>query len=481
MPTILAYLLLLCSSCKGLIHFHEALKDFKMNHKLTHPVAFHLSNELPRTSLLNCQEFPNEGAASCTQFARGPIRTCHMQGVCLNLKESKNIVHLSRYLRQGSQIPSILQGEYYYGTYSGMRATNAATFNLISINEELLRRNNLSVAVIEDPALISRRYMGINTMHVLHDDFLPSLATILQHPLLLKTPAGKRLILAVDEFPADNENSRLMQWLGNFWSLDYLQANVRFRAGMRPDEHLDYLCFEEVVVGADPVSTSWYHYGFHSPQGPIELSQETFEKVASNLKAASAWVKRELNLPIRETRPFTVSIVSRKSTRLILNEEELINFIKEEFPGCLVNLLRAEEASLEELIEAVALTDVLVGMHGALLALIAFLPPGSKLIEMFPYAIPPENYTPFKTLARLLGIEYRTWVNSRSEPPYNIGHPEADYTAGGLKHFPASYAAGIIATTTVPEHLCCYSPFWIYRIFQDTHVDPQAILELIKQ
>ena len=469
----------------ALVDFKQALPGLAVNLQPPRAPTHHLSSHLPRTSFLKCQEYPNEGADSFSQFARGPVRTCHMQGVCLRVRESKNRVHLSKYLRKGSQIPQPSPDEFYFGTFSGMRATNAATFTLDSWGDEELTWSNLSVAVIEDPVLIVRRYMGINTMHVLHDDFLPALSTILHHPLLKEALPEKRLILAVDDFPAGNENDQLLVWLGNFWTLDFLQANIRFHSRMPPDVHLDYVCFEEVVMGADPISTSWYHYGFHSPQGPIQLPQPTRDQVSSNLQAASQWLKRGLEMPLQPApETFTVSIVSRTKSRKILNEDDLIAGIRAEFPGCLINVLRAEESSLEELIFMAASSDVLIGVHGALLALTAFLPAGtgkSKLIELFPFAVPAENYTPFKTLAELMHVQYRSWTNPRSEAPFNIGHPEADYTAGGLGHLPASYAAGIMATETVPKHLCCYSPFWIYRIFQDTWVDIGAILELIKQ
>ena len=119
-------------------------------------------------------------------------------------------------------------------------------------------------------------------------------------------------------------------------------------------------------------------------------------------------------------------------------------------------------------------------MHGALLALSAFLPPKSILIELFPYAIPPENYTPYKTLSSLpsMNLRYSWWVNPTEQEPFNIGGRVTDGISKGL---PESYRSGVKATKTVPKHKCCYSPFWIYRIFQDTFVDSEAIINLIKK
>lgn len=477
----LLLLISLTSFTTSLVDFREALKDFQVKLKPSRMPFYHIQNELPRTSLLKCQEFDNEGASKFSKLARGPIRSCHMQGVCFNVRGSKKTVYLSKYLRQNSQIPQVNPGEYYFSTFSGMRGNGGVRFDLAPFEEEALARNNLSVAVITDPTLISLRYMGINTMHVLHDDFLPALATILQQPLLKDCPAEDRLILAVDGISVSDPNDQFLHWLGNFWNVDYLQATIRFQEEMSPDDHLDYICFDDVVAGMEGVSTSWYHYGFSVPQGPIEVSPETRSLVSSNIKAAASWIKRGISVDQERKATLTVSVVSRLRSRVILNEQELVAAIEAKYPDSIVNILRAEELELEELIELAAASDVLIGMHGALLALTAFLPSGSKLIEMFPFAVPAENYTPFKTLASLVGVKYVTWVNPRSQPPFNIGHPEASFSSGGLNHLPASYAAGIVATETVPKHVCCYSPFWIYRIFQDTIVDVTAILELIKQ
>jgi protein O-mannose beta-1,4-N-acetylglucosaminyltransferase len=34
-----------------------------------------------------------------------------------------------------------------------------------------------------------------------------------------------------------------------------------------------------------------------------------------------------------------------------------------------------------------------------------FMPPGSVLIELYPYAVPSDNYTPYRTMARLPGMD----------------------------------------------------------------------------
>jgi hypothetical protein len=109
------------------------------------------------------------------------------------------------------------------------------------------------------------------------------------------------------------------------------------------------------------------------------------------------------------------------------------------------------ESSFNDLHVQVAIistADVAIGLHGSILVLSLFLPPGAMLIELFPYAVPPENYTPFRTLVTLpgmravfvpsqfsgLGLEYRFWVNKNECD--SVAHPERDAEEGGIAHLP---------------------------------------------
>lgn len=39
----------------------------------------------------------------------------------------------------------------------------------------------------------------------------------------------------------------------------------------------------------------------------------------------------------------------------------------------------------------------------------------------------------------------------------------------------------VINTLTVPQHVCCSSPYWLYRIYQDTFVTSSEIIALIQE
>lgn len=46
-----------------------------------------------------------------------------------------------------------------------------------------------------------------------------------------------------------------------------------------------------------------------------------------------------------------------------------------------------------------------------------FLPPGSVLLELYPFAVPSENYTPYRTMSQLPGMNlvYRAWENTHEK------------------------------------------------------------------
>ena len=424
------------------------------------------------------------------------LKLCRAENICWNMEKKQ--LEISNKLFSDSYIPSF--NETYFVALSGQRENLAMAMFLKAFPSEGGdgdKKYRIGVVQASHPTLLMKRFLPTNTMHLLHDEILPGLATVLYHKRLREKVAD-RLVVALDDF-GPTASDDMMTWLGQFWRLNNLQANLRMKNGLKPDEFLDYICFREAYIGLDSPSTSWYHYGFEEAQGPIEGVDK--ELIGNNLRSAADWIKDEilgkgekleaanvlemfedLKKQRRGRKQPIITIISRTQTRLILNEKELQQKIQKSFPMARVQFIRHETSGIEDLIAEVADSIVLIGMHGALMSLATFLPPESILIEMFPYGIPAEKYTPYKTLAELptMKIRYASWVNPIKDEPFNVGHPEREYTQGGLKNFPASYQAGIRDSETVPEHKCCYSPFWLYKIFQDSHVQPESIIDLIK-
>jgi protein O-mannose beta-1,4-N-acetylglucosaminyltransferase len=120
-------------------------------------------------------------------------------------------------------------------------------------------------------------------------------------------------------------------------------------------------------------------------------------------------------------------------------------------------------------------------MHGSLLTLSMFCRRGTVLLEMFPYAVPSEDYLPYKTMAELPGMDivYRAWENKDENA--SKSYPNRKPMLGGINHLPVSERTAIMQSNTVPKHLCCEDPNWLYRIYQDTRVNLDEVVMLISE
>ena len=162
--------------------------------------------------------------------------------------------------------------------------------------------------------------------------------------------------------------------------------------------HRAAICFADVYVGLSK-ETRWYDYGFDQPQGPIKGHKVT----AQQIKPAVEFLKARMGIIASGSSGKEAVILSRRHNRLIVNEAELSVELAATL-GVRVWTLSLEEMSLEEIIKRISSAAVVVGMHGSLLTLAIFMPPGSILIELFPYAVNPLHYTPYSTLASLPGM-----------------------------------------------------------------------------
>jgi protein O-mannose beta-1,4-N-acetylglucosaminyltransferase len=337
-------------------------------------------------------------------------------------------------------------------------------------------------------------------MHTVHDDFI---GLYLLHRLFAPNTDPDPSFT----FSQDNNIFFADSWpnLRYDYIFQLLTSNpIQFREVFRTD-HTDTLpiCFRDAVIGNSKIG-SWYTYGFLEPQGPIP------NKTVSGLliREISSYIIKRFHLPLwnensirgilRELKEVIesrkgkkreplfrsisdhhfITIFSRKIDRLITNEGDLAEKL-ERIYGLEVRYVRIEDMHLREQITILKNTVIAVGMHGSALILSMFLPPGALLVELYPYRVPAENYTPYRTLCQLPGMRlaYKAWVNTH--PENNYPHPEKPAAGGGLRHLPKEKQDEIENGTTVPPHLCCADPTWLYRIYQDTKVEIEEILNLV--
>ncbi|XP_072024145.1 protein O-linked-mannose beta-1,4-N-acetylglucosaminyltransferase 2-like [Amphiura filiformis] len=322
---------------------------------------------------------------------------------------------------------------------------------------------------------VFNRFNPSNLMHVLHDDLLPVFHTLLQLGLFnLETQKSSARLVFLEGWH-EGEYFDMYEWMSRERPLlkDALM------------EHADdvLVCFEDVFLGLSK-QTTWYQYGFDRPQGPLANSKVTATEIRvftnafleslnmSNGNQEDHQLRGQAQIPKGQSKvkgQNQACLFTRESNRLILNEADVISTIAQHFDTELSSNLYKN--SLSMLLQNIQKCKLVVGMHGSLLALIMFLLPGSAVIELYPYAVNPDHYTPYKTLANLPGMQitYKAWRNNI--PENTVTHPYASPEKGGILHLSLQEQQRIMGSNEVPQHLCCSDPEWLYRIYQDTIVD----------
>ena len=327
---------------------------------------------------------------------------------------------------------------------------NTQYFNYVDLPASSVGIDFNEIELISHPSLLFHRFNPQNLMHVFHDDLLPLWMTVrLLFTQFIYSSVQLVMMDGRDQGP----------W---FELYKVISTNTLRKADIQKQE---LTCFKDAVVGLSK-ETTWYQYGFKVPQGPI-----------SNFKAS----RYQLGLfaheyvshyKCREMSKHNVVLISRKQTRRLLNEVEvsiaLANFFKKD-----VVFLNFESQSFNDAICMIQHADVLVGMHGAELVLALFMQPGSTVVELFPYGINPDHYTPYRTLAIIQGLQYIAWRNM--DPHNTQSYPDRSPEQGGISHLSQAIKEEILASVEIPQHLCCNDPYWLHRIYQDTYVDTDSL------
>lgn len=310
---------------------------------------------------------------------------------------------------------------------------NKFIFDFAEVHPDAFRHK--TVDMVDRPTFMISRFHALNIMHTIHDDFLGLYGL---HRMFASNDDPD------ERFPFGRDNH--IFFLDSFENIRYdyvfqfLTDNpLQFRQHLRDKRKLqgNPICFRDAIVGNSKIG-SWYSYGFLEPQGPI------LNKTVSGLyvRDAARYLMNRMDLPTwdesvvrstiqdlylrkvrreREGQPhgkvplvtdqMFITVFSRQIDRVIVNEAEMINGLQETF-GLPVRTVRMEDMHIGQQAAILRSTAIAVGIHGSALILSVFLPPGAILIELYPYAIPAENYTPYKTMSNLPGMRlaYRSWT-----------------------------------------------------------------------
>ncbi|WAR11790.1 PMGT2-like protein [Mya arenaria] len=388
-------------------------------------------------------------------------RVCHFQNLCYSSLDDDFVMfhdHLSTLenvqLKDGSVEVSLVSVPDH----------NAKQISVTSLPSHMLGR--FSVSLVNDTTLMFQRFLPDNLMHMFHDDLLP-----LHNTLKLIEPGHSEITpfdVSLFIYEHKQEYSENDQFYSSFSS-----KALNFKSDFA---NSGLTCFRSIFVGLS-TTTLWYDYGFTKPQGPIE----NMNVQGGHIKSTVSYLDQQLSLSSRRyVQSDYVVLLSRKENRKILNEVDLSLAIVRDC-GLNVVTLDLDHYSLTDMINYVQYSRGVIGMHGSLLILSMFLKPYSFVIELFPYAVTPDNYTPYKTLAgiRSMNLIYKAWINA--DVRKSRSHPDWPSEIGGLSHLEESQREIIKQQTTVPSHLCCTDPSWLFHIYQDTEIDVQHVVTLVDE
>ncbi|OWF50877.1 protein O-linked-mannose beta-1,4-N-acetylglucosaminyltransferase 2-like [Mizuhopecten yessoensis] len=389
-------------------------------------------------------------------------KICHFQNLCYSpLNEAFLFYHSDRSVLDRSQLGNDSKPMLRLST---VYEYNGYTPNLIDLKSSAFDHSR--VKWVKGQSVIFSRFKPDNIMHVLHDDIFPLHFT-------LNFITGQN---SLDQY--DVQIVFMEGWdRGDFADL-YSSFTTKSPIYINDLSEEQLVCFEDAYAGLSTAPV-WYQYGYIQSQAPVKdteasgfLIHNTVNFIVNQLD-----MQKPPNMMLTPGDYFV--LFSRKDNRRIVNEMELMLSVSAE-TNLKVFTLSLETHSLKDIMHYVRFSRGIVGMHGSLMSLAAFLRPGAFVIELFPYAVSPKKYPPFRTLAELPGMNlvYTAWQNL--DKTKSIGHPDWPADIGGIGHLPPQDQAAIMAETEVQDHLCCSDPSWLYHIYQDTEVDIPAITRLIK-
>ncbi|XP_042223724.1 EGF domain-specific O-linked N-acetylglucosamine transferase-like [Homarus americanus] len=174
------------------------------------------------------------------------------------------------------------------------------------------------------------------------------------------------------------------------------------------------VCFKEVVLPLLPRMVFGLYYNT-----PIIWGCEN----SGLFHAFSHHLIHRLHIPERTVGDgkIHVTFLSRETEfRRVLNEAELIEAVRRDKSFVVRKVDYSHEMDFHQQLRQDQWTDVFIGMHGAGLTHLLFLPDWAVVLELYNCGDP----NCFKDLARLRGIKYLTWQDPAKLTPQDKGrHP----------------------------------------------------------
>lgn len=396
------------------------------------------------------KDIRNDSSVWCTNYSNSQL--CTFKNICYD----KYIMSFIFFL--GNQ--SVIKGLPSYRAFQTIQLSSVSSHNKFQANVSVSTVYNYDIKRAEfiKKGLLFSRFKPDNIMHVIHDDLIPIYLTLEEICLgdMVYCTSNFQLIMH-DDYPK-----------GPYFKLYEVFSSVNpVILAKLPEKTV--LCFDELHMGLI-LDSIFYQYGFNKPQGPLESIKLT----ANDLYRFVNFIKNKLEIEdyVNNINKSNVLLVSRKKTRHILNENDLIKMLRVYSDIEEVIVLDLMENNTEVFFKEIQRTSTLIGMHGAEMIFGIFLKPNSTIIELFPYGIDSNAVSFIKPLAKIEGIyfKYIEWTNPYKD--LTVFHPEADPLLGGINHLPQNIQNEIKSVKKVPAVNCCNNPMYLYYIYQDTWIHP---------
>lgn len=278
---------------------------------------------------------------------------------------------------------------------------------------------------------IEKRKMKMPRLHSLKLNLVKNIAT--SHPASPKF-ANKYVIAVVRQ-----DYANLHNWVRNIlntfiimmhFKIQPSNMSILFMDG-HPATELDKawetIYDKPLRVGQmrETVQSSNFILSFVENEGPLSKYENT---QVSYLEEFRSFVLSRFGLESKSTLNCTslkITIILRRNSvyhprnvngntgRKIFNEAELVDGLMKEFPGACVKAVVMETLPMKLQLDAIRQTDLLIGMHGAGMSHVVFLPKHAAILELFPmgFKIGRPWYKCFHSIANWRNMNYDTWEN----------------------------------------------------------------------
>merc|ERR1712000_33827 len=373
----------------------------------------------------------------CTGVEQGSLATtCKFENICYDGRNRDYIPVADAYRRVQNSMPFYdgTKDWVYFSEDSNTKVPPIALLGHRSKNEfsanvstALLDEDSDEIEWVNGVALFSYRQYHQNYYHIIMDDMIGMWWTVYHHfQHAEELPRDVKIVVLDDQGGMGMDGDNMLSALT-------VEPIVK-----RSDLHTSgkLVCFRRALVGQ--AERSWGGPGrrFIKPEmlrqfhqflrngaralatAQIELEEETRSGIIEDLSIVSVEKPR-------------AAVLFRKSTRLVLNEQEVLDGLRQAFPRVEFFEFRPEQYSFAQQVWQMMNTTLLIGVHGAGLTNHLFLPDQASLLEILPYHWERHAYG---RISALLGYHYFAWRNTdKSKTVFHEsifdgipGVPEAD-------------------------------------------------------